>query len=115
MHHNLFYSKAAESGVSSWDCKYDEEVLLVPYPLLIAGDNPMQAEECSHAGLTCNKFCRTCKVGGTKVHKASDGFADVFEVCSMSIEIKKINPIIYYVAWHPTYKLRHGICHTHTN
>jgi hypothetical protein len=41
----------------------------------------MQAEECSHGGLTCNIFCRTCHVGGTKEFKQSDvGYRSVFTV-----------------------------------
>ncbi|KAI0631688.1 hypothetical protein C8Q77DRAFT_1060980 [Trametes polyzona] len=62
---------AAENGVDAWDCKHKEEVMLSPYGLFLGGDNPMQAEECSHAGLNCNFFCRTCHVGGTKVEKQS--------------------------------------------
>ncbi|KAG1736269.1 hypothetical protein EDD22DRAFT_745936, partial [Suillus occidentalis] len=70
---------AAESGIIAWDCKYNEEVLLIPYALFLAGDNPMQAEECSHAGLNCNFFCRTCDIGGTKEFKASsDGYRSLF-------------------------------------
>ncbi|KAG2346414.1 hypothetical protein BDR05DRAFT_878375 [Suillus weaverae] len=70
---------AAESGIIAWDCKYNEEVLLIPYALFLAGDNPMQAEECSHAGLNCNYFCRTCDIGGTKEFKASsDGYRSLF-------------------------------------
>ncbi|KAG0693274.1 hypothetical protein DFH29DRAFT_985530 [Suillus ampliporus] len=47
--------------------------------LFVAGDNPMQAEECSHAGLNCNYFCRTYDVGGTKEYKASDeGYHNIF-------------------------------------
>ncbi|KAG1878687.1 hypothetical protein C8R48DRAFT_590573 [Suillus tomentosus] len=70
---------AAESGVVAWDCKYNEEVMLIPYGLFVAGDNPMQAEECSHAGLNCNYFCRTCDVGGTKQHKESAaGYESIF-------------------------------------
>ena len=43
----------------------------------------MQSEECSHAGLTCNHFCRTCKAGGTQEFKRSDeGFQTLFEVNS---------------------------------
>ncbi|KAG1872027.1 hypothetical protein C8R48DRAFT_746529 [Suillus tomentosus] len=54
--------KAAESGIFAWDCKDNEE-----------------AEECSHAGLHCNYFCRTCKVGGTKEYKESDeGYNSIF-------------------------------------
>ncbi|KAI0819952.1 hypothetical protein BC628DRAFT_1331621, partial [Trametes gibbosa] len=51
-----------------------------PYSLFLGGDNPMQAEECSHAGLNCNFFCRTCHVGGTKAEKQSlTGFTKIFE------------------------------------
>ncbi|KAL4079812.1 hypothetical protein J3A83DRAFT_4356462 [Scleroderma citrinum] len=65
-------SKAHKSGIVAWDCKEGEEVLLIPYGLFVAGDNPMQAEECSHAGLNCNYFCCTCHVGGTKQYKESE-------------------------------------------
>ncbi|KAG1722393.1 uncharacterized protein EDB91DRAFT_1240223 [Suillus paluster] len=74
-----FFVDAAQSGVSAWDCKYDEEVMLIPYGLFLAGDNPMQAEECSHAGLSCNYFCRTCDVGRTKAYKESEaGYNSIF-------------------------------------
>lgn len=74
-------SDAAQSGVIAWDCKYNEEVMLIPYVLFLAGDNPMQAEECSHAGLNCNYFCRTCEVGGTKEYKESEaGYNTIFMV-----------------------------------
>ncbi|KAG2150281.1 uncharacterized protein EDB93DRAFT_1240307 [Suillus bovinus] len=53
-------SAAADSGIFAWDCKFDEEVMLIPEGLFLAGDNLMQAKECSHAGLNCNYFCRTC-------------------------------------------------------
>ncbi|KAG1876990.1 hypothetical protein C8R48DRAFT_745465 [Suillus tomentosus] len=70
---------AANSGIVAWDCKDQEEVMLIPYGLFVAGDNPMQAEECSHAGLNCNYFCRTCNVGGTKEYKAShEGYNSIF-------------------------------------
>lgn len=77
----MTYSNAATSGVITWDCKYNEEVLLIPCGLFLAGDNSMQAEECSHAGLNCNYFCRTCDIGGTKEFKASgDGYSSLFTV-----------------------------------
>ncbi|KAI0757487.1 hypothetical protein C8Q80DRAFT_1216103 [Daedaleopsis nitida] len=62
-------SISSEQGVDAWDCIANKEILLCPYALLLAGDNPMQAEECSHGGLRCNLFCRTCEVGGTKDEK----------------------------------------------
>ncbi|KAG1907831.1 uncharacterized protein F5891DRAFT_1124653 [Suillus fuscotomentosus] len=72
--------KAAESGIVMWDCRDEEEVMLIPSGLFLAGDNPMQAEECSHAGLNCNYFCRTCDVGGTKEYKASEeGYNSIFK------------------------------------
>ncbi|KAG1718716.1 hypothetical protein EDB19DRAFT_1899104 [Suillus lakei] len=69
----------SQSGVIAWDCKYNEEIMLIPYALFLAGDNPMQAEECSHTGLNCNYFCRTCEVGGTKEYKESEaGYNTIF-------------------------------------
>ncbi|KAG7097845.1 hypothetical protein E1B28_005160 [Marasmius oreades] len=72
--------KAAEHGVEAYDCKFEEECLLVPHAHFWAGDNPMQAEECSHAGLHCNFFCQECKVGGTQEEKQTDnGFMELFK------------------------------------
>lgn len=74
--------KAAETGVLTWDVKYQEEIMLIPYDLFHVGDNPMQAEECSHAGLRSNFFCRTCKVGGMTAAKKTDaGYISIFKVC----------------------------------
>ncbi|KAI5995587.1 hypothetical protein EDD15DRAFT_2134054, partial [Pisolithus albus] len=71
---------AAESGITAWDCRDNEEVVLVPHALFAAGDNPMQGEECSQAGLNCNYFCRTCDVGGNKEYKESDiGYSTLFK------------------------------------
>ncbi|KAI9457503.1 hypothetical protein HD554DRAFT_2030027 [Boletus coccyginus] len=72
--------KAADNPIMAFDIKYEEEVMLIPYSLIITGDNPMQAEECSHGGLKCNYLCRTCKVGGTNAEKKSDkGYSDIFQ------------------------------------
>jgi hypothetical protein len=41
----------------------------------------MQAEACSHSGLTSNKFCRTCVAGGTQEFKRSnEGYMSLFKV-----------------------------------
>ena len=64
--------KAADIGIDAYDCKTREEVMLVPYGLFFAGNNPMQAEMSSHAGLSCNYFCQTCDASGNKEYKATD-------------------------------------------
>ncbi|KAF8214703.1 hypothetical protein K438DRAFT_2138088 [Mycena galopus ATCC 62051] len=71
---------AFHEPIVAWDCEAKEEVLLRPYGLLFAGDNPMQAELCSCAGLNSNFFCRTCHAGGTREWKQSnEGFAEVLK------------------------------------
>ncbi|KAL0568972.1 hypothetical protein V5O48_013001 [Marasmius crinis-equi] len=73
-------ARAAKGGVEAYDCKYEEECLLVPHAHFWGSDNPMQAEECSHGGLSCNYFCRMCDVGGTQEEKRSDeGFLALFK------------------------------------
>ncbi|KAH9015519.1 hypothetical protein EDB85DRAFT_2076338 [Lactarius pseudohatsudake] len=76
-----FISKALDSPVATFDCKTKEEVLIIPYLIFTASDNPMHAEQTSQCGLNANFFCRTCDVGGTKAQKKSEeGFAKIFEV-----------------------------------
>ena len=70
-----------DSGIVAWDCKYQEEVMLILYDLFLAGDNPMQAKECGHGGLKCNYLCWTCRVGGMGAEKRTDdGYANIFKV-----------------------------------
>ena len=76
-----FTRRATDNPIVAFDIKDQEEVVLIPYELILSGDNPMQAEECSHGGLRCNYFCRTCKVGGTDTEKKTDeGYSDIFQV-----------------------------------
>lgn len=87
-----------DDGVVAWDCKYHEEVMLIPYNVFTAGDNPMQAEECSHGGLRCNFFCRTCKVGGTNIEKKADtGYCDIFKVSGQNspLELKLTHKLLW--------------------
>ncbi|KAI6017435.1 hypothetical protein EDC04DRAFT_2870103 [Pisolithus marmoratus] len=85
---------AAELGIIAWDCKDNEEVILIPHVLFIAGDNPMQGEECSQAGLKCNYFCQTCEVGGNKEYKESDtGYSTLFKSGSHHAPERMINTI----------------------
>lgn len=81
-------SSAYEMGINAFDCKTKEEVMLVPYILFFDGDNPMQAEMCSQGGLGCNRFCRTCIVGGNKKFKMSDiGYNSLFEVSKVACHL----------------------------
>ncbi|KAI6029918.1 hypothetical protein BKA83DRAFT_4030647, partial [Pisolithus microcarpus] len=73
-------SYASVSGIITWDCRDQEEVMLVPYGLFLGGDNPMQAEECSQGGLNCNYYCQTCHAGGPKEFKESKaGYCSLFK------------------------------------
>ncbi|KIK79001.1 hypothetical protein PAXRUDRAFT_16570 [Paxillus rubicundulus Ve08.2h10] len=72
--------KAASDPIIAYDVKHQDEVMLIPYNLFVAGNNPMQAKECSHGGLKCNYLCHTCKVGGTNAEKKTDeGYTSLFE------------------------------------
>ncbi|KAN0125421.1 hypothetical protein V8E53_015508 [Lactarius tabidus] len=76
--------KALDSPVVSFDCKTGKEILIIPYLIFTASDNPMHAEQTSHSGLCSNHFCRTCDVGGTKAYKKSnEGFTKIFEIGRM--------------------------------
>ncbi|KAF8599820.1 hypothetical protein BDV93DRAFT_534000 [Ceratobasidium sp. AG-I] len=65
----------------AFDCETGEEILIRPFPLFWAGDNPMQSEHCSGHGLDSTRFCRTCDVGGTNEFKQSElGYPTLFKV-----------------------------------
>ncbi|KAH7905869.1 hypothetical protein BJ138DRAFT_1094753 [Hygrophoropsis aurantiaca] len=86
--------KATDDPIITFDVKYNDEVMLIPYDIFIAGDNPMQAEECSHGGLKCNYFCRTCKVGGTMAEKRTDeGYTAIFKCGEMRTPTETIEQI----------------------
>ncbi|KAG2097248.1 uncharacterized protein F5147DRAFT_747487 [Suillus discolor] len=75
-HHVVYMSNAAMpyNGVIAWDCKYHEEVMLIPHSIFTAGRRmqPWRAE--------VQFFCRTCKVGGMTVDKKSDaGYCSIFK------------------------------------
>ncbi|KAF8837376.1 hypothetical protein BDN67DRAFT_1028788 [Paxillus ammoniavirescens] len=87
-------SNAAESGIVTWDCRDNEKVMLIPHGLFHGGDNPMQAEECSQGGLSCNYLCRTCDIGGTKEHKESEeGYCSLFKSGNLCTPEGTINEI----------------------
>ncbi|KAF8259396.1 hypothetical protein EI94DRAFT_1616106 [Lactarius quietus] len=73
--------KALDSPVVTYNCKTRKEIMIIPYLIFTASDNPMHAEQTSQCGLNANYFCRTCHVGGTKVYKKTDeGFGKVFKI-----------------------------------
>ncbi|KZV61610.1 hypothetical protein PENSPDRAFT_693254 [Peniophora sp. CONT] len=67
------YTRSAicAGGLAAWDCKFDEEVLVLPWVLAFFGDNPMQSEMASHVGLTGKQFCCACKAQGGGGQKPS--------------------------------------------
>ncbi|KAG2353131.1 hypothetical protein BDR07DRAFT_1454650 [Suillus spraguei] len=98
-----FICNAATSGVAAWDCKDNEEVLLILCGLFIASDNPMQAEECSHARLNCNYFCWMCDVGGMKEYKTSeDGYSSLFAMTLKPGTTEKIKNLVSATGIHDT-------------
>jgi hypothetical protein len=77
----ISHRSASNPGVICYDSILRTECISRPIPYIWAGDNPMQAEACSHTGLTSNKFCRTCFVGGTQEFKRSnEGYMSLFKV-----------------------------------
>ncbi|KAI0644697.1 hypothetical protein C8Q79DRAFT_912903 [Trametes meyenii] len=58
--------------IKAWDAVRKRYVLLRLWLLFLPGDNPMQAELCSHIGLNGNFFCRCCHAGGDKEFKESN-------------------------------------------
>ncbi|KAJ6542404.1 hypothetical protein B0H10DRAFT_2180722 [Mycena sp. CBHHK59/15] len=86
--------EAFAEPIVAWDCEAKEEVLLRPYGLLFAGDNPMQAELCSCAGLNTNFFCRTCQAGGTRDWKQSNGGTLTEAVRLSGVKDAQAQPII---------------------
>ncbi|KAG8781669.1 hypothetical protein FRC12_021639 [Ceratobasidium sp. 428] len=78
--------EAFNSPTVAFDCVLQEEVLVRPYALFWAGDNPMQAEHCSSTGMNSNHFCRTCDAGGSDDFKQSfDGYKSLFESGNMRV------------------------------
>ncbi|KAG8731268.1 hypothetical protein FRC12_019809 [Ceratobasidium sp. 428] len=77
--------EAFNSPAVAFDCVLQEEVLVRPYALFWAGDNPMQAKHCS-TGMSSNHFCRTCNAGGSDKFKQSfDGYKLLFESRNMRV------------------------------
>ncbi|KAI6102396.1 hypothetical protein EDD16DRAFT_1696648 [Pisolithus croceorrhizus] len=87
--------KASTSGIITWDCQDQEEVMLVPYGLFLGGDNPMQAKECSQGSLNCNYYCQTYQAGGPKGFKESEaGYCSLFKVEQAHIQLKQFKTVV---------------------
>ncbi|KZT60627.1 hypothetical protein CALCODRAFT_531479 [Calocera cornea HHB12733] len=70
-----------QSGYEAFDAGSHAPVLFNVWLAILAGDNPLQAELCSHKGMQANKFCRRCHVGGTGAYKrTAEGYASLFEL-----------------------------------
>ena len=60
----LLYSQAQTTGIWAWDCVHKDKVLVIPFVLILLGDNPMQSELACHIESQGKLFCRICKVVG---------------------------------------------------
>ncbi|KAH8103883.1 hypothetical protein BXZ70DRAFT_888343 [Cristinia sonorae] len=60
------------AGVWTWDCVYNERVLVIPSVVALLGDNPMQSELSCHVGLGGRLFCRVCKVSTSSGNEDED-------------------------------------------
>ncbi|KAL1714991.1 hypothetical protein EV715DRAFT_208510 [Schizophyllum commune] len=59
-------------GVEAYDCKLEEEVLLMPWAMDFDGDNPMSSEFSCHVGLSGKCMCRLCMVEAPKESENRD-------------------------------------------
>lgn len=96
--------------IKAWDSVRKRYILLRPWLLFLPGDNPMQAELCSHIGLNANSFCRCCKVGGTKSYKESDeGYRTLTQVGQFDLDAEAellLTPCHNIIAGDPTQRDR---------
>lgn len=76
---NIPHSEARKKGIFAYDCELQENVMLMPWILAMAGDNPMQSEFASHIGLSGTCFCRVCTVRGADQQNRAPGAAGEYE------------------------------------
>ena len=58
--------------MEAYDCKLEEEVLLMPWAMDFDGDNPMSSEFSCHVGLSGKCMCRLCMVEAPKESENRD-------------------------------------------
>ncbi|KAF7964522.1 hypothetical protein HWV62_6259 [Athelia sp. TMB] len=85
--------EARKKGIFAYDCHYDDFVMLIPWILAMAGDNPMQSEFSSHIGLSGTCFCRVCHVKGADKQNRPPGDAGEFERLSQFLKVSSANGI----------------------
>ncbi|EJU01380.1 hypothetical protein DACRYDRAFT_16097 [Dacryopinax primogenitus] len=67
-------------GREAFDAVVEAPVLFTAWIAVLAGDNPMQSDLCSHRGLRANHFCRQCHAGGSQEFKRTpEGYASLFK------------------------------------
>lgn len=85
---NLFFIREArKKGIIAYDCEFQESVMLIPWILAMAGDNPMQSEFSSHIGLSSTCFYQVCGVKGSDKQNRSAGDAGEFERVSDFLQV----------------------------
>ena len=93
--------QAWQDSISAFDCSTRQTVHLLPYLLLIIGDNPMQAVWASSAGMNGSFPCRFCRCGGTRQDKKStEGVLEIMKVEKLiSIGQFSSKKLLLRIAW----------------
>jgi|SRR5882762_1839504 len=71
----------------AYDCELAENVMLIPWILVMAGDNPMQSEFASHIGLSGTCFCHACSAKGADKQNRPPGDEGEYEYLAEFLQV----------------------------
>ncbi|KAI6144748.1 hypothetical protein BKA82DRAFT_4330916 [Pisolithus tinctorius] len=85
---HCYNRNVAESGIIAWDCRDEEEVMLIPQVLFLAGDNPMQGNLRTPEGMVNTikeQFSLAMLSGATEKVKTSVSTTGIRDSISLGI------------------------------